>query len=47
MIFRLDNLSVIHRAHWSSPGSVDDLRLGIQAVHCGGCGLGIGHILLS
>ena len=31
----------------SSPRSVDGLRLGIQAVHCGGCGLGGGHILLS
>ncbi len=32
---------------WSSPRSVDDLRLGIQAVHCGGCGFGVEHILLS
>ena len=32
---------------WSSPRSVDGLRLGIQAVHCGGCGFSVGHILLS
>jgi len=32
---------------WSSPRSVDDLRLGIQAVHCGGCGFSVEHILLS
>ncbi len=32
---------------WSSPRSVDGLGLGIQAVHCGGCGFSVGHILLS
>jgi len=32
---------------WSSPRSVDDLRLGTQAVHCGRCGFSVGHILLS
>ena len=32
---------------WSSPRFVDGLRLGIQAVHCGGCGFSVGHILLS
>jgi aminopeptidase N len=29
------------------PRSVDDLQLGIQAAHCGGCGFSVGHILLS
>jgi len=33
--------------YWSSPRSVDDLQLGTQAVHCGGCGFSVGHILLS
>ncbi|MDQ3773408.1 MAG: hypothetical protein M3461_03050 [Pseudomonadota bacterium] len=33
--------------YWTSPRSADDLRLGIQAVHCGGCGFGVEHILLS
>jgi hypothetical protein len=34
-------------AWWSYPRSVDGLRLGIQAVHCGGWGFSVGHILLS
>lgn len=33
--------------YWSYPRSVDGLRLGIQAVHCGGWGFSVGHILLS
>jgi hypothetical protein len=34
-------------APWSYSRSVDGLRLGIQAVHCGGWGFSVGHILLS
>jgi hypothetical protein len=35
------------KLRWSYPRSVDGLRLGIQAVHCGGWGFSVGHILLS
>jgi hypothetical protein len=50
------SLNSIHHHHleisraafvWSYPRSVDGLRLGIQAVHCGGWGFSVGHILLS
>jgi hypothetical protein len=44
---QLSRQAVLAVKAWSSPRSVDGLRLGIQPVHCGGCGFSVGHILLS
>jgi 5-formyltetrahydrofolate cyclo-ligase len=44
---KLDPEKIPKEHYWSYPRSVDGLRLGIQAVHCGGWGFSVGHILLS
>jgi hypothetical protein len=41
------NVTAPASGNWSYPRSVDGLRLGIQAVHCGSWGFSVGHILLS